>query len=330
MEGLQAFASRSRKSKDCSSVGKPAKIVALIGPTASGKSDIALNLARKTGAHILSCDSLLVYRDMTIGTAKPSKEELSEIPHYGVDLIDPNEPFTASDYVRYARPIVDKLVDSGTPILIVGGTGFYLKGLLCGVWDAPPTQPEIRARLEAEVAHLSKEEQAESLHKKLQAIDPEYAAKIPPNDAYRVIRALEINEVTGETMSAVTAKRELLNPFPHSFKIMGIKRSKPDLERRIIERTNQMFSKGIVNETKQLLSRFNPTPRSLECVGYYEIMQFLAEKMTLPECRERIVISTRQLAKKQMTFFKTFPAPIDWFDLPSQEQGLHSRSLDAL
>ena len=297
-------------------------IVALIGPTASGKSDLALRLAREHGAEILSCDSLLVYKSMTIGTAKPTREELSSIPHHGIDLCEPDQPFTAGDYVRFARPIVDKLVDKRKPLLIVGGTGFYLKALLCGVWDAPPTQPEIRERLESEVAHLETDARAKALHEKLARLDADYAAKIPANDVYRVIRALEIIEVTGESMTQALSKRQLQNPLPYPFKIFGIKRSKLDLEKRIIERANAMFSHGLVNETKELMQKFSPVPRALECVGYFEVMQFLKGQMTLPECRERIIISTRQLAKKQMTFFNGLPTPIEWHTLPGDEESL--------
>ncbi|MEW6057134.1 MAG: tRNA (adenosine(37)-N6)-dimethylallyltransferase MiaA [Bdellovibrionota bacterium] len=299
------------------------KVISLIGPTASGKSELALRLAQKHGAHILSCDSLLVYKGMTIGTAKPSAEELGQVPHYGIDLIDPSEPFTAVDYVRYARPLLDELYAKKTPVLIVGGTGFYLKALLCGVWDAPPTQPEIRERLEKEVAHLSLEQRGPALHERLAKRDAEYAEKVNPNDLYRVIRALEIIEVTGEKVSELLAKRTLQNPLPYAYAIYGIKRPKLDLERRIIERTNGMFSKGIVNETKDLLAKFGPKPpRPFSCVGYNEVMQLLDGTMTLPECRERVVISTRQLAKKQMTFFKGFPSPIEWFTLPHEEEML--------
>jgi tRNA dimethylallyltransferase len=301
---------------------KTAKIVALIGSTASGKSELALRLAAEHGAEILSCDSLLVYRGLTIGTAKPTPEELGSVPHHAIDIVDPCEPFTAIDYVKYARPIIDELVKKDKPILIVGGTGFYLKALLCGVWDAPPTQPEIRARLE--------KEESQGLFAKLCELDPEYSTKIKSNDRYRVVRALEIMEVTGESMTALLAKRVLQNPFPHAFTILGIRRKKPELERRIVERTNQMFSKGIVTETKSLLEKYDPVPRPFFCVGYNEVMQFLHGKLTLPECRERTVISTRQLAKKQMTFFKTFPAPIQWIDLPMDEEALLAKASEVL
>ncbi len=298
------------------------RVVALIGSTASGKSDLALKLARETGAEILSCDSLLVYRELTIGTAKPSAAELAEVSHHAVNLVGLDEPFTAGDYVRYAQPIVARVVRENKPLLIVGGTGFYLKALLCGVWDAPPTQLDFRARLEKEVAHFEKDERARVLYERLVKADATYAAKIKQNDVYRVIRGLEIIEVTGSSVTAMLASQKLQNPFAFEIPILGIQRSKIELERRILDRTTAMFANGIVNETKELLARYaqSGVPRPFYCVGYNEVMQFLAQTLTLPEARERILIATRQLAKKQMTFFKTFPRKIDWYALPAQDE----------
>ncbi|MBI2604570.1 MAG: tRNA (adenosine(37)-N6)-dimethylallyltransferase MiaA [Deltaproteobacteria bacterium] len=300
-----------------------AKIAALIGPTASGKSEIALDLARQAGAHILSCDSLLVYRDLNVGTAKPGDAELTAVQHHGINLVDAGQPFTAGDYVHHARAVIDRLVNGNTPVLIVGGTGFYLKALLFGVWDAPPTQPEIRASLEAEVAALGPEERARALHAKLAEKDPAYAAKIDCRDVYRVIRALEIIEVTGEPVSSRVENRALQNPLPFACPIFGIRRARAELERRIVARMNAMFAKGLVRETEELLKKYGANvPRALHCVGYEEVTQFLAGHMELAECRERVVISTRQLAKKQMTFFRGLKTGITWFDLPAQEGAL--------
>ena len=309
-----------------------ARVVALIGSTASGKSDLALKLARETGAEILSCDSLLVYRELVIGTAKPSAAELAEIPHHAVNLVSLDQPFTAGDYVRYAQPIIERVVRENKPLLIVGGTGFYLKALLCGVWDAPATHPEIRERIEKEVAHLEKDERARVLHERVVKADPAYAAKIKPNDVYRVIRALEIMEVTGGSVTTMLATQTLQNPLSIEVPILGIKRAKIELERRILDRTTAMFANGIVNETKALLAHYatSGTPRPFFCVGYSEVMQFLAGTLTLPEARERILIATRQLAKKQMTFFNTFPRKIEWYDLPVQDEDILRAAREAL
>jgi tRNA dimethylallyltransferase len=305
------------------------KVVALIGTTASGKTDLALSVAKKTGAHIISCDSLLVYKGFDIGTAKPTAEEQKLIPHHGLDLVQANEPYTAVDWVRDMRPIIDDLWAKNIPILICGGTGFYLKALLFGVWDAPSTQPDFRARLEAEFEGFPAEQKALRLFKRLQEKDPVYAAKIKPQDTYRVIRALEIIETTGEKVSDRLQQSSLKNALPYPSVVYGIRRGSRDLERRIFERTNKMFSMGLVNETKELLRQYPDAPKPLRSVGYAEVLDFFAEKYALPECRERVAIATRQLAKKQRTFFKTFPG-IYWYDLPGQEHELEAHLLGAL
>ncbi|MBI3543323.1 MAG: tRNA (adenosine(37)-N6)-dimethylallyltransferase MiaA [Deltaproteobacteria bacterium] len=315
------------------------RLVAIVGSTASGKSDLAMRLARETGAEILSCDSLLVYKGLTIGTAKPSDDELAEVRHHGVDLVELDQPFTAGDYVRYARPIVDKAVAENRPLLIVGGTGFYLKALVCGTWDAPPTNPGIRAKIESEVASLAPDERAKTLHARLVKLDPAYAAKLMVNDVYRVVRALEIIELSGEPVTSMLAKQCLQNPLPYEVPLLGIRRGSLDLDRRIVERTNAMFSKGLVGETKELLRHFAgkgaAVPRPFFCVGYKEVMEHLEgdpeKRRTLPETRERIVIATRQLAKKQLTFFKgQFTVPIEWYDLPDRQDAIMARAREVL
>ena len=310
-------------------MAKERQIAALMGATASGKSDLAISIAERSGAHIISCDSLLVYKDLNIGTAKPTKEELAKVPHHGINLVNANESYTAGDYVKDIRPIIDDLYAKNIPILIVGGTGFYLKALLFGVWDAPPTQEEFRNKLEAEFEGFPAEQKAISLHKRLMDKDPEYAVKVNANDVYRVIRALEIIEATGEPVSRRLTKKSLLNPLPYPVKVFGIKRNARDLERRIIERTNKMFAQGIVQETKDLLRTYPDAPKPLRSVGYSEVLDHFAEKTNITECRERVVISTRQLAKKQRTFFKTFPG-IEWFELPQEQENLENALLETI
>jgi tRNA dimethylallyltransferase len=304
------------------------KILCIVGSTAPGKSDIAIDIALKTGAEILSCDSLLVYKNLSIGTAKPSVEEQRGVTHYGIDLVEPNEAYNAGDFVRYARPILDRAVAENRPLLIVGGTGFYLKALLCGVWDAPPTQPEIRAKYDS--AENAPKFSNEKLFEILQEKDAEYATKVQMNDRYRVLRALEIIESTGEKLSESLKKRELQNGFNHEVKILGILRKKLELEKRIQVRTNALFSQGLIQECKTLFEKYGPTCKPFSSVGYFEVHEFLEGRMTLPECRERVFISTRQLAKKQMTFFKTFPIPIEWIDLPLNQDKFTSEAIQFL
>jgi len=296
-------------------------VVALVGSTACGKTDLALRIAQRAKAHIISCDSLLVYKDLNIGTAKPSIAELNSVPHHAINIVTADVPYTAGDFVRHTRPIIDDLVAKQIPVLIVGGTGFYLKALLFGIWDAPPTQPQFRATLDEKTQHLPLDERGPFLYKELLEKDPTYAAKISPHDHYRVVRALEIIFASGKTVTEQSNESRLQNPFPHAYEVFGIRRHPLDLQRRILERANAMFAAGLVAETKSLLTKYPEVPKSMKCVGYSEVIEHLQGRMTLMECRERVEISTRQLAKKQKTFFKTFPG-IQWVDLPANEEQL--------
>ncbi len=308
------------------------KIIALVGATASGKSELAMKLAIQTGAHIMSCDSLLVYKNLEIGTAKPSHQELKQIPHYGIDLVEPESGFTAADFTRYARPILEDLIARNIPTLIVGGTGFYLKALLHGIWDAPPTNLEFRNALLLPFKDLDDQQISQSLHKTLALKDPEYSLKVNQNDLYRVIRGLEIIHESGKTVSEILNKKKNLNPFPFEIPIFGIERDKASLEKRIIERTNKMFEQGLVNEVKRLVEKYhNDFPKPLHSVGYQECIDFLNGRYkNIHECKERVIISTRQLAKKQRTFFNGMGLPIKWFHLPKEEEILSNEALKIL
>lgn len=303
------------------------KIVAIIGTTASGKSDLAIKVAHQTNAHILSCDSLLIYNELNIGTAKPTEKEQEGIIHYGINIASIQSTYSVGDYVRYSQQKIKECVERNIPIIIVGGTGFYLKALLLGIWDAPPMDSQLRSELEKRTS--------EDLYAEISKKDPQYLSKIKIQDRYRLIRGLEIMIQTGKTLTEINEITRLKNALPYPVKVYNIERDQRDLERRILERTNKMFELGLVNETKNLLtdligtvdldSNFeeNPNiPRALHCVGYYEVMQFLAGKLTLPECRERIAISTRQLAKKQRTFFKGLEIPFESYIFPSQKEEL--------
>ncbi len=300
-------------------------ILALVGPTASGKSDFAFELAKRYQACIVNCDSLLIYKNLNIGTAKPSTEEQQIIDHFMLDLIAPNETYNVADYCRQAKKIIEREVER-RPVIIVGGTGFYLKALLCGVWKAPPTNPQLRQELDERYKLEPSSERNQKLHQRLQSLDPNYAAKIHPNDYYRVVRGIEIVETTGLPVEQSTKDLDTSVRLDLDVSIIGIDRTKLDIEKRITQRTNAMFAQGLVAESKDIIQNLNVdlenVPKSLQSVGYAEVITFLKGKTTITECRERVVISTRQLVKKQRTFFNTFPKPIQWFELPKNETEL--------
>ena len=275
----------------------------LTGVTASGKTAAALDFARAHGAiEIVNADSLLVYRGMDIGTAKPAPAELREIPHHVIDLRDPSEPFTAGDFVREVERALEDIHARGKRALLVGGTGFYLKALLYGLWEAPAADPAVRARLETE--------SNPRLHEKLRASDEASALRIGPNDRYRLIRALETLELSGQTPSELEA-RQKARKKNEAFHLLVTDRENAELNRRIDLRTRAMLDAGLVEETRALGGRF-PDARALGSVGYAETAAYLAGRRPrgrkiragLDGLADEIGLSTRQLVKRQRTWFR--------------------------
>ncbi|MGK5088587.1 tRNA (adenosine(37)-N6)-dimethylallyltransferase MiaA [Bdellovibrionota bacterium FG-2] len=277
-------------------------VAILTGPTATGKSGLAIDFARAHGGiEIINADSLLVYREMNIGTAKPTKEEQAGIPHHLIDLCPPDAPFSSADFVRHAFEAIHEIHARGNRALIVGGTGFYLKALIFGLWDAPASDPVIRAELE--------QCSPPKLYAQLYAQDPESALRITAHDRYRLIRALEIIHATGKTLTTVSASQ---NTSPHpDLKLWVIDRSKEETDQRISMRTQMMLHAGLVSEAQELLTSY-PGARALESVGYKQVRDFL--NGTVPQgrkfvpglegLRQEIELATRQLSKKQRTWFR--------------------------
>ena len=276
----------------------------LTGPTATGKTAIALEVARALPGEIeiVNADSMLVYRGMDIGTAKPTQEELREVPHHLVDIRNPDEPFTAGEFVREASRVLVDIRSRNKKPLIVGGTGFYLKALLYGLWDAPPAHPAIRARLENEALP--------SLWERLEARDPESAKRIGGTDRYRLVRALELIELTGRTPTELEAERPQL-PDPE-FHLIVIDRETRELEERIRLRVLQMLEQGLVEEVEGLRTAY-PLARSLGAVGYAETMAHLEGHLPsgrkiapgIAGLQSEIELGTRQLVKRQRTWFRS-------------------------
>ncbi|MCM2278212.1 MAG: tRNA (adenosine(37)-N6)-dimethylallyltransferase MiaA [Oligoflexia bacterium] len=278
------------------------KIGILTGTTAAGKTAIALELvARHPQIEIVNADSMLVYRGMDIGTAKPSREELRQVPHHLVDIRDPEEPFTAGDFHALARQAIDEIHARGKRALVVGGTGFYLKALLYGLWQAPKADPALRRELER-LANPA-------LHAELAARDPEAATRIGGNDRYRLIRALELLRLTGKSPTELEAQ---VAPVPDPrFELYIIDRPNPELETRIGARTAAMLEQGLVGETRALLAKF-PSARALGAVGYAQVRAHLDQlpprgrkiRPGLEGLSDEIALATRQLVKRQRTWLR--------------------------
>ena len=284
----------------------------LLGPTACGKSALAMRLAHDVPLEIVSIDSAQVYRGMDIGTAKPGAPERARVPHHLIDLRDPREPYSAADFVRDAARAIGEINARGRLPLAVGGTMLYARALREGLSNLPPADAAVRARLDAEArAHGWP-----ALHARLAQIDPEAARRLPPHDSQRIQRALEIFELTGTPMSALLAR-----PTAPPLKLATIAllpADRAELHRRIEARFDAMLAAGFLDEMRALIARgdLNPDLPSMRSVGYRQAWQHLAGATTFVQFRAAAIAATRQLAKRQITWLRSMKdaVVIDPFD----------------
>ena len=275
-----------------------AKVLVVCGPTASGKTSLAVSCAKAFNGEIISADSLLVYQGLNIGTAKPTEEEKQGIPHYMVDVVSPEQSFSVSDYEKTALPIVERLLAEGKTPIICGGTGFYINSLLYkSQFGNVGANEEIRAKYEK----LAEEQGKEFVHAILQEKDPESAKKLHYNDVKRVIRALEIYDVTGKAKSL---QQDVLTPR-FDFVAVSIDYPRETLYTRINLRVDQMFADGLIDEVKGLLAAgVTEEMQCMQGIGYKEVAEGLRIGATEAEMKELIKKNTRNYAKRQETFFK--------------------------
>ncbi|MGY3925968.1 tRNA (adenosine(37)-N6)-dimethylallyltransferase MiaA [Aeromonas simiae] len=276
----------------------------LMGPTASGKTDLAMALTRALPCDIISVDSALIYRGMDIGTAKPSQAELAAAPHRLIDILDPAQSYSAADFRRDALREMADIAGRGRIPLLVGGTMLYFKALLEGLSPLPSADPEVRRQLEDEAARLG----WQALHDELKRIDPVAGARIHPNDPQRLSRALEVYRISGKTLTELTQIQGEALPYRVSqFAIAPEERG--ELHRRIELRFDLMLAGGFEQEVRQLYQRGDLTPDlpSIRCVGYRQMWDYLAGEVGYDEMRYRGIVATRQLAKRQMTWLRGWP-----------------------
>ncbi len=291
----------------------------LLGPTASGKTALALQIADRFPVEIISVDSALVYRGMDIGTAKPDAAMLARYPHHLVNLIEPTETYSAARFCSDARAAMDDICARGKVPLLVGGTMLYAKALLKGLSDLPEADPVVRAALAERAANVGWAE----MHRELARVDPESAQRLPPADAQRIQRALEVFQITGMPMSSL--QQRVGKPVDFPFRALKIGLAPSDrkvLHERIAARFEAMLALGFVEELRGLRARYELSPDmpSMRAVGYRQAWQFLDGAIDEKSLRETGVIATRQLAKRQMTWLRSM-ADVDKFDcLPSDWQ----------
>ena len=295
-------------------MSKPLAIF-LMGPTASGKSALAMELVQRLPCDIISVDSALVYRGMDIGTAKPTAAELALAPHRLIDLLDPAQTYSAADFCRDALREMAAITAAGRIPLLVGGTMLYYKALLDGLSPLPEADPQIRAQIEAEAQALG----WAVLHQQLLQIDPVAGARIHPNDPQRLSRALEVFRITGKTMTELTQQAGCELPY-RTLQYAIAPTDRALLRQRIAERFDAMLEQGFEAEVRQLFERgdLSPDLPSIRCVGYRQMWDYLAGVIDYEEMRYRGTVATNQLAKRQLTWLRGWSHPLTWLETGSQ------------
>ncbi len=286
-------------------------MICIFGPTAVGKTKLVYELIKAIpNLEIINADSVQVYKELSIGSAHPTPDLLELVPHHLVEVLSPTERFSSADFVAETKRIDREVRARGGLPVVLGGTAFYIKQLVWGIASGPKANPETRAMLRARLD----EEGLPALYEELKSIDPRRAEALPPNDAYRICRALEICIDTGALASdcapeAMTESADIL---------IGLMRPREELVARIAARVDQMFAEGLIDEVKGLIARYGTDIPALGAIGYREFVEGLATNLSYDEIREKIVIHTRQFAKRQMTFFKKFPGTT-WIN-PSEDR----------
>lgn len=298
-------------------------LVIVLGPTAVGKSRVAVDLALRFGGEIISGDSIQVYRGFDIGTDKTGPEARRGVPHHLIDIVGPEIQYTAADFVRDALDAARGIASRGRLPIVAGGTGLYIKALVDGLFPGPGRDPAVRTALEAEAAGKG----LDTLFRRLEAIDPDYAKKVRSRDRVRIVRALEVHITTGRPISEHF--RETRSPvIGRTVVLLGLKLERETLCRRIDERVERMFARGLVDEVRGLLERGVPeTAPPFKALGYNHVLRHIRGEISLEEAVALTQTDTRQYAKRQMTWFRKMTGVV-WFspdDGPALEQYLQMR-----
>ena len=285
------------------------KVIVICGPTASGKTKLSIELAKKINGEIVSCDSMQIYKDMNIGTAKPTEEEMQGIKHYLIDCVSPQTRYSVADYKKDAIFAIKEIFSKGKVPIIVGGTGLYLESL---IYNIEYNEIEVDLKYREELEKIEKEEGLESLYKKAELIDPEAIKKISHNDKKRIFRILEIYKSTGKNKTQLEIecrkkKREYV------YLLFGITMDREKLYERINLRVDLMIKDGLVEEVKNLCKKYKELPTALQGLGYKEVVEYLDGTISKEEMIEKIKQETRRYAKRQLTWFRKYDNLI-WLD----------------
>ena len=276
------------------------KVIVICGPTASGKTALSIELAKKINGEIVSCDSMQIYKDMNIGTAKPTPEEMQGIKHYLIGYVSPEERYSVSDYKSDAKKAIKEIIQKGKMPIVVGGTGLYLDSLIYEIeYQDIKLDEEYRKKLEEEV----EEKGLETLYERAKQIDAKAMEKISPNDKKRILRVLEIYHTTGKTKTEQeieSRKKEV----EYDYKVYALDWDRQKLYDRINKRVDIMVEKGLIEEVKQILKKYDTFPTAMQGLGYKEVVEYIEGKVTKEEMIEKIKMETRRYAKRQLTWFR--------------------------
>ena len=285
------------------------KVIVICGPTASGKTGLSIELAKKINGEIVSCDSMQIYKDMTIGTAKPTIDEMQGIKHYLIDCVSPEERYSVADYKRDATEAIENIISDGKVPIIVGGTGLYLEALIYNIeYNEIETDLEYRENLEK----IEKEEGLEKLYQMAEKIDKIAMQKISHNDKKRIFRVLEIYHSTGKTKTELEAESRK-QESKYTYVLFGITMDREKLYDRINKRVDIMIEQGLIKEVENLLKKYKEFPTAMQGLGYKEVVEYLKGFTTKEEMIEKIKRETRRYAKRQLTWFRKYK-DLKWID----------------
>ncbi|MEN8164111.1 MAG: tRNA (adenosine(37)-N6)-dimethylallyltransferase MiaA [Acidobacteriota bacterium] len=289
-------------------------LLIIMGPTASGKSGLAVEVAERLNGEIISADAFAVYRGMDIGTDKPTIKDQRGIPHHLLDILDPIQPFSAGDFVSAADTAIAAILKRNRLPIVVGGTHFYIRSLLFGLFPSPPHDPDLRARLEHDW-----DQDSLAVFQKLATLDPEAAAQIGPTDRQRILRALEVRELSGEPISSHWLRHQ--KAFRYNALLTAPHRPRTELYAKINARVDEMFAGGLIEEVRRILDSGTPSDaHSLKAIGYREVVNMLSGRVHQEEAVESTKRSSRKLAKRQMTWLRgRWEGQLHW--VPPLEQG---------
>ena len=286
------------------------KVIVICGPTASGKTALSIELAKKINGEIVSADSMQIYDEMSIGTAKPDKEEMQGIKHYLVGTVSPSKRYSVSEYKKDAICAIEEIVSNKKSPIVVGGTGLYVNSLIYGI-DYPEIETDLKYR--AELEEMANEKGLEYLYKMAKEIDEEAMKNISVNDKKRIIRVLEIYKETGKTKTELEIESRK-NGIPYEYKVFAINMPREILYDRINKRVDIMIGKGLIEEVEQLYSKYGKQLcTAAQGIGYKEVIDYLNKEITKEEMIEKVKMETRRYAKRQLTWFRKIPN-ITWLD----------------